>query len=410
MPGDLLDLILIALIAAFAVAGYRQGFIIGVLSLAGFVIGVALGAVIAPGVSRALAKSMSWQAFLAILVVFGMAVLGMMLASGFGVTVRSRLIGRPATLVDSLGGAAVNVLAVLVVAWLIGSFVINAPFPAISSQVHNSAVLRTVDRVMPRDTLYLPMFPTLRRLLANGLYTQVFSAIGADTGANVAAPNQALLNSASVSAMLYRVEPSVVKIEGDAPSCSQQIEGSGFVISPHHVLTNAHVVAGVTRGADGLPGGPTVFANGARYASRVVLYDPKTDLAVLDVPGLTDPPLTFAPAAPDGTSAIVAGYPLGEPLHVVPARIGVSETASGPNIYDTAVVNRQIYPIRAQIQPGNSGGPLLSLRGQVYGVVFAASTSVPDTGYALTANEVTTDADNGAYKTAPVPTQGCQGG
>jgi S1-C subfamily serine protease len=410
VPGDLLDLILIALIAAFAVAGYRQGFIIGVLSLAGFVIGVTLGAVIAPGVSRALAKSMSWQAFLAILVVFGMAVIGMMLASGLGVTVRSRLIGRPATLVDSLGGAAVNVLAVLVVAWLIGSFVITAPFPAISSQVHNSAVLRSVDRVMPRDTLYLPVFPELRRLLANGLYTQVFSAIGADSGANVAAPDQALLNSASVSAMLYRVEPSVVQIEGVAPSCSQRIEGSGFVISPHHVLTNAHVVAGVTRGVDGVAGGPTIFANGTHYASRVVLYDPKSDLAVLDVPGLTDPPLTFAPAATDGTSAIVAGYPLGEPLHVVAARVGRSEKAYGPNIYDTSVVNRQIYPIRAQIEPGNSGGPLLSLGGQVYGVVFAASKSVPDTGYALTTNQVTSDADNGAYKTAPVPTQGCQGG
>lgn len=410
MPGDLLDLILITLIAAFAVAGYRQGFIIGVLSLAGFVIGVTVGAVIAPGVSRALAKSMSWQAFLAILVVFGMAVLGMMLASGLGVTVRSRLIGRPATLIDSLGGAAVNVFAVLVVAWLIGSFVSNAPFQAISSQVHDSAVLRTVDRVMPRDTLNLPAFPELRRLLANGLYTQVFSAIGADIGANVAAPNQALPYSAPVSAMLYRVDPSVVKIDGVAPACSQQIEGSGFVISPHHVLTNAHVVAGVTRGLDGVAGGPSVFANGTNYASRVVLYDPKSDLAVLDVPGLTEPPLTFAPAAAAGASAIVAGYPLDEPLRVVAARVGRSETAYGPTIYDTSNVSRQIYPIRAQIEPGNSGGPLLSLRGQVYGVVFAAATSLHDTGYALTANEVASDVSLGAYRTAPVSTQGCQGG
>ncbi len=97
MPGDLLDLILIALIAAFAVAGYRQGFIIGVLSLAGFVAGVSVGALIAPGVARAFAKSSSWQAFIAILVVFGVAVIGMLVASGIGVAVRSRLTGRPAT-------------------------------------------------------------------------------------------------------------------------------------------------------------------------------------------------------------------------------------------------------------------------------------------------------------------------
>ena len=156
------------------------------------------------------------------------------------------------------------------------------------------------------------------------------------------------------SRALGRVEPSIVKIEGVAPSCSLRIEGSGFVISPQHVLTNAHVVAGVTTG-------PLVYAtNGRVYRGRVVLYDPQRDLAVIDVPGLTAPPLKFAPQAADGTSAIVAGYPLDHPLTVDAARIGRSVTAYGPNIYQTAVVHRQIYPIRAQIEPGNSGGPLLS--------------------------------------------------
>jgi len=402
VPGDLLDLILIALIAAFAVAGYRQGFIIGVLSLAGFVIGVTLGAVIAPGVSRSLANSLSWQAFVAILVVFAMAVLGMMAASGLGVAVRSRLTGRPATLVDSLGGAAVNVMAVLVVAWLIGTFVQNAPFPTISRQVNNSAVLRTVDRVMPRDTLYLPVFPQLRRLLANGMYTQVFSGIGAQNGADVAAPDQGVLGSGALS----WVEPSIVKIQGVASSCSLRIEGSGFVISPNHVLTNAHVVAGVT-----ITGGPTVYAtNGGVYRGHVVLYDPQSDLAIIDVPGLTARPLPFGGPAPYGANAIVAGYPLNHLLTVVAARIGHSENAYGPNIYQTGYVNREIYPVRAVIQPGNSGGPLLSPAGQVYGVVFAASTTFSDTGYALTAAEVAGDVARGSNRTAPVSTQGCQDG
>jgi S1-C subfamily serine protease len=400
VPGDLLDLILLALIAAFAVAGYRQGFIIGVLSLAGFVVGVSIGAVIAPSVSRALAKSVSWQAFIAILVVFGMAVLCMLMASGIGVAVRSRLTGRPATIADSLGGAAVNVVAVVIVAWLIGSFVLNAPFPVIASQVNKSAVLRTVDRVMPHSALYLPVFPQLRSLLSNGLYTQVFSAIGAENGLNLAAPDPAVLTSSA----LARVEPSIVKIEGIAPSCSLRIEGSGFVISPQHVLTNAHVVAGVTTG-------PFVYAtNGRVYRGRVVLYDPSRDLAVIDVPGLTAAALQFAPQAADGTNAIVAGYPLDHPLTVDAARIGRSVTAYGPNIYQTAVVHRSIYPIRALIEPGNSGGPLLSLSGGVYGVVFAASTSIPDRGYALTAAEVEGDAAAGSSETAAVPTGACQGG
>lgn len=255
-----------------------------------------------------------------------------------------------------------NIVAVVIVAWLIGSFVDNAPFPAIATQVNNSAVLRTVDRVMPHGALYLPVFPQLRSLLSNGLYTQVFSAIGAENGLNLAAPDPAVVSSRA----LRRVEPSIVKIVGIATSCSLKIEGSGFVISPHHVLTNAHVVAGVTTG-------PYVFATDGRvYQGRVVLYDPQRDLAVIDVPGLTAAPLQFAQQAADGTNAIVAGYPLNHSLTVTAATVGRSVTAYGPNIYQKVEVHRRIYPIRAQIEPGNSGGPLLSTSGQVYGVVFAA--------------------------------------
>ncbi len=148
MPGDYLDLILLVLIAAFAVAGYRQGFIIGVMSFIGFVGGVAIGAVFAPGISRALASSLNWQAFVAIVVVFGVAVIGMLITSGLGVAVRSRLHWRPATFLDSVGGGVVNIAAVLLVAWLIASFVAYAPYPVISRQVNNSTVLKGVDAVM----------------------------------------------------------------------------------------------------------------------------------------------------------------------------------------------------------------------------------------------------------------------
>ena len=256
---------------------------------------------------------------------------------------------------------------------------------------------------MPPGTLYLPVFPQLKTLLSNGLYSQVFSALGAEASLNLPSPDPAVLTS---SAALPRDEPSIVKIEGVAESCSLRIEGSGFVISPGHVLTNAHVVAGVTQG-------PYVYTtNHQMYLGRVVLYDPQRDLAVLYVPGLTGrtaPPLPFASQAPEDANAIVAGYPLNEGFTPVAARIGHSVTAYGPNIYQTATVHRQIYPIRADIQPGNSGGPLLSPGGDVYGVVFAASTTVENTGYALTAGEVASDAAAGSRESRPVPTQGCQG-
>jgi S1-C subfamily serine protease len=395
----LLDLVLLALVAAFAVAGYRQGFIIGVLSLVGFVGGVAAGALLAPRVSRAFGHTAPWQAFIAIVVVFTVAVMGMLLASGIGVAVRSRLTGRPATFLDSVGGAAVNVVAVLLVAWLIGSFVVNAQFPAVARQVNNSVVLRTVDGLMPKGLLYLPFFPDLRNLLANGIDTPVFGAFGAGGSLNLPAPSSSVLSSPAVR----KIEQSVVKIEGVARECSLQIEGSGFVISHDHVLTNAHVVAGVDEG-------PEVYArHGQELAARVVLYDPLRDIAVLDVPGLNAPPLKFAARpAKFAASAIVAGYPLDHSLTLRPARIGQSIIAYGPDIYQNTTVHRQIYPIRALVQPGNSGGPLMSPSGSVYGVVFAASTSVADTGYALTAGEIASDVAAGEQDYSAVSTEQCQ--
>ncbi len=400
MPGDLLDLILLVLIAAFAVAGWRQGFIIGILSLAGFIGGAAAGAVIAPGISRAVAHTPSAQAVIAIVVVFMSAVLGMLLASGIGVAVRSRVTGGPATFLDSVGGAIVNVISVLLVAWLLGSIVVGARFPSVFKQVNNSVVLRTVDRLMPRAVDSLTLFPPLRSLISgNGLYSPVFSAFGAESTPDLPPANQDVLYS---SARAY-IKSSVVKIQGIAPSCSLKIEGSGFVISPDHVLTNAHVVAGVTDGPD------VYTRTGYEYNATVVFYDPRTDIAVLDVPGLQAPPLQFAGPAPFEANAIVAGYPLDHPLTMRAARVGQSIDAYGPDIYESAYVTRQIYPIKALVQPGNSGGPLMAPDGKVYGVVFAASTGEPDVGYALTAAQVASDVRAGEYDTTPVSTESCQG-
>ncbi len=395
MPGDLLDLILVVLSAAFAVSGYRQGFIVGLVSFAGFLGGGAIGAVFAPRIARAIAGTQAWQAVVAIVVVFLAAMIGQLLASGLGVALRSQLTWRPAALLDSLGGAVLSVISVLLIAWLIGSAVAYAPFAFVARQVNDSVVLRSVDRLMPSAAN--TMFADFRNLLESGPYPQVFGALGAESALGVQPPDPAVVTRH----LLARARHSVVKIEGVAPSCSRRIEGSGFVYASQHVLTNAHVVAGVTRG-------PVVITSrGRELASRVVLYDPQRDIAVLDVPGLRAPPLRFGGPAATGSSAAVAGYPLNSPLSVLPARVGATEDAVSPNIYHSAQVTRQIYAVRALVRPGNSGGPLLTPSGRVYGVVFAAALSVPDTGYALTAAEVAGDARAGAASTAPVSTGAC---
>ena len=214
--------------------------------------------------------------------------------------------------------------------------------------------------------------------------------------ANVPPPDPAVAHAAGVE----RARPSVVKIVGTAPSCSRTLEGSGFVFAPQHVLTNAHVVAGVRNGV-------TVTGRHHTFHGTVVLYDPERDVAVIYVPGLRARPLAFAPAPSWGDSAIVAGYPLNGRFTATPARIGSEQPAASPDIYQAHTVTRDIYAIRAVVRPGNSGGPLLAPSGAVDGMMVAAAVDLNDTGYALTAGEVASDVNAGRAATAPVSTHGC---
>jgi len=392
-----LDLILIVVVAAFAVSGYRQGFIVGVLSFFGFVGGALLGAEFGPSISRALVGGQTQQDVIAVVLLVSFAVIGQFIASSIGAAMRSTVTWRSATVLDSVGGSVVSMLSVLLIAWVVGSVLIESPFPVVDSQVNNSIVLGGLDKFMPSPAR--TMFSDFRRLLAsNSTYAEVFSGIGAERILAIPAPDPAVLDSPGFLA----ARSSVVKIQGVAPSCQRSIEGSGFVISPQHVLTNAHVVAGVTEEQ-------TVTTDtGSHYNATVVFYDPQIDVAILDVPGLDLAPLHFAGPANPGDNAVVAGYPLDAmDLHTVAARIGGVQDAEGPNIYETSTVTRQIYEIRAVVESGNSGGPLLSPAGTVDGVVFAAAVGVNDTGFALTAAQVSADAAAGEHMTSAVSTSSC---
>jgi S1-C subfamily serine protease len=396
MPGDLLDLILIALAAAFAVAGYRQGLIVGALSFAGFLGGATVGALYAPSVGRSVTQEQTSQAVVAIALVFVTAIIGQMLGAAAGTAIRSRVNWRPATFIDSTAGAALSLLSVLLIASLIGSAMLNAPFAAISRQVSRSVVLKGVDKVLPPEEAD-PMFSSFRSLLARGPYTSAFGALRASP--TVAAPDQRVLSSAG----LRRARNSIVRVTGFAPSCPlPDIEGSGFVFAPDHVLTNAHVVAGVTENQD------VSTPQGTRLAARVVFFDPEQDIAVLYVPGLDAKPLVFAGPARAGADAIVAGYPLNRSFTAVAARVELDEQAQVSNIYQSRLVTRQIYEVRAVVEPGNSGGPLLAPGGQVDGVVFATGIRAKDTGIALTASGVRRDTQAGRSATVPVSTQRCE--
>jgi S1-C subfamily serine protease len=393
--GDLLDLALLVVAVGFAISGYRQGFIVGTLSFVGFVGGALLGAQFGPSISRAIVGGSTQQDVVAVVLLIVFAIVGQFVFSSIGAYFRQSMTSPSSTIVDAIGGSVVSVLSMLLIAWAIGSVLTASSFQGIVTQVDDSTVLSTMDKVMPSQAK--TMFSDFRRLLASGPFPQVFSGIGAAHLFAISPPDQAVLNSAGYEAARSRV----LKVQGTALSCDRSIEGSGFVFAPQHVLTNAHVVAGVNQGLT------VTTPDGTSRPATVVLYDPQVDIAVLYVPGLDLAPLQFDYQGEAGASAVVAGYPLDHSFTQVAARIGGTQNAVGPDIYQTGQVKRQIFEIRAQVQPGNSGGPLLSPSGSVYGVVFAAAVGASETGFALTANEVTADAQAGANTTSPTSTQAC---
>jgi S1-C subfamily serine protease len=303
-------------------------------------------------------------------------VLGETLGVWAGRTLKRRISNPKLAWVDNVFGAIVQGIVVFVVAWLVAlPLTAFRGWPGLESAVQRSVVLGAVNSVMPASIQALPT--DLRNLFDMPELPSVVNPFTTTPTGDVSPPNDALQSSAIVQ----DVHPSVVKIRGLAPSCSRQLEGSGFVIAPHRVLTNAHVVAGTDQVA--------VEVGRGDLAATVVYYDYNTDIAVLDVPDLTAPPLQLNEnAAAQGSDAIVLGYPQDGPYTASAARVSGRTELPGPNIYDNQTVHRDVYTVRALVRAGNSGGPLINPSGQAIGVVFGAAVDDSDTGFALTATQV----------------------
>ena len=393
MPGSALDVVLVVVALLFAVSGYRQGFVVGALSFVGFLGGGVLGAKAAPGVAAAEPLADLPGPLIGLGTVFLAATVGQLVASLVGATLRDKLTWKPARTVDAVGGSLVSVVSLLLVAWLIGTAVASSSLTSLASQVRRSQVLQAVDGAVPGSVERF--FASFRRLIDDRGFPEVFGGLAPTQVADVPPPDPALVQSPGVAA----ARPSILKVTGVAEDCRRRIEGTGFVYAPERVMTNAHVVAGVDA--------PQVEVGDRVLDARVVLFDPGRDVAVLAVPGLDREPLEFTGPAEQGASAVVAGYPRGQPFRADAARVRGTQRARGPDIYQRETVVREIYALRGLVQPGNSGGPLLTPEGQVYGVIFAAAADDPQTGYALTADEVSSAAREGAAATEAVDTQSC---
>ncbi|MFH8660539.1 MarP family serine protease [Streptomyces afghaniensis] len=387
---DLLDILLLLVVLAYAASGYRRGLVAGCVSLAGFVGGAVVGVWILPWVMDLVPPGTTGATVTAVFTVLLPAVVGHELAGRLALRLRRELDRGPLRVADGIGGAVANSVAVLIVAWVAASVLGASSSPLVTSAIRDSRLLGAVQETMPETTP--AWFSRATSALTEAGFPQVFNPFENESTAEVAAPSGDSVTAAATNA----AKLSTVKVEGVAGT--QGREGSGFVYAREHVMTNAHVVAGIDE--------PTVQIGGVgrTYEARVVLFDPQKDVAVLYVPGLRAPVLRFDDNAERGDSAVVAGYPQDGDLNLQAATVANRVRATGQNIYNDGTVTREIYSIRSTVRPGNSGGPLLTTDGRVFGVVFARSTSDAETGYVLTAAEVSSDAERAANATAPVDT------
>ncbi|MCY7364203.1 MAG: MarP family serine protease [Frankiaceae bacterium] len=394
MPGDLLDVVLAVAIVLFAISGYRQGFVVGVLSFVGFLGGGVVGAQLAPSVA-------DWpffvdfpRAVIGLAVVFLCASVGQVLATLVGGAVRRRITWHPVRRLDAFGGAAVSIISLLLVSWLVGRAVAQSPYPVLSAQVRGSVVIRTVDGLVPDGGQRL--FTEFRQLVDEQGFPEVFDGLDPTRVQPVDPPDLALARSPVVE----KVMPSVLKITGIAEDCDKSVEGTGFVYASERVMTNAHVVAGVDE--------PEVQVGDKQLPATVVLFDPVTDVAVLHVLGLDRKALPFAEEpAETGDGAVVVGYPQDGPFRADAARVRGTLNAVGSDIYGREQATREVLAIFSRVRPGNSGGPLVDPAGAVLGVIFAAAADDPQVGYALTREEVQDEAKAAATATERVSSQSC---
>ncbi len=390
------DVVVVLLALAFAISGYAQGLLVGLLSFVGFVGGAVAGLLLGPRLLGFLEPGLG-ASVLALLLVLLTASIGQGVAAFIGGKLRRRLAIRQARRADAVGGALLGAGALLVAAWAIGLAVSASQIPVIAAAVRDSEILRQVDQALPAPAGDLT--EEFRWLVDAGTFPGVVAPFVPEYIRDVAPPDPRVVRDPQVRA----AASSVVKVLGEAQSCGRVIEGSGFVVAAERVMTNAHVLAGVAS--------PTVLVpGGGQLDATVVHFDPQTDVAVLAVPGLEQPALAFRPTEPaDGDPAVVLGYPRNGPLSVDAARIRSHQVLLGEDIYGEGRVNRQVIALRGDVQPGNSGGPLVAGDGDVYGMIFAASLTDTDTAYALSPDEVS--AAMAAASSAPegtaVSTGGC---
>jgi len=391
-----LDIAVIGVALIAAISGWRSGALGSLMSFVGVILGAIAGVMLAPHLVSHIDSSRG-KLFTALFLILALVVIGEVAGVVLGRAVRGSIRSGPVRFADSVIGVALQLIVVLIAAWLLGSPLTSSNQTNLAAAVTGSKVITEVDKYAPDWLRTVP--DRMSALLSTSGLPDALEPLGGTSIQTVDAPDASLAESLVVA----RSRPSVLKIRGVAPACQKVLEGTGFVIAPNRVMSNAHVVAG----SDSV----TVEAeDGNEYDATVVSYDPNSDISILDVPNLPIQPLQFAEEpAKSGTDAVVLGFPGGGDFVATPARVREIIELSGPDIYKTTTVNREVYTIRGLVRQGNSGGPMINRAGQVIGVVFGAAVDDNDTGFVMTTDEVSRQLAK-VGNTSEVPTGACIGG
>lgn len=388
-----LDFFLIALTAFSLYLGWKRGLLMEAFAI----IGIALGIWIANSSLQYFYGAATTIDAKRVTISTTVFIAGVVLGSTFGAILGSflqRLVIRgPLKLINKLGGALFSSLTLGLIVWLVSSYLLLIPNASINSSLNDSTVIGKLDELAP-DQLqdYLEL---ARDYATESQLPEV--AIDVIIGPDIPQPDPTIVGNENIVAAL----DSVVRIESIAEECNAKLSGSGFVIADNLVVTNAHVVAGITKPEVRLGG------KGKTVSGEVIYFDPQMDLALIRTTKLAAPPLAIGENLRRNEMAVVAGFPLGGPLELTPARVSAVATSTDPDIYGNGNVTRELYVLKADVKQGDSGSALINEDGQVSGVIFAASATEPMIGYALMNSQLSDALGRGQTLTEPADTGKC---
>lgn len=389
----LLDVALVVLLLAYLAYGFRSGLIRSIGALVGIAVGAMAATLVSP-LLPSLVQDAPARVIATVVVSSVLILLGHALGAALGHAVARTVARGPLGLIDRGLGAAVNVVVAALVASVVATSVVALGVPFLAQPIAGSVVLRTIGGATPEPVSRA--LAQLRTTVVQGGLPQLGAAFGAPT-------RRPSVPATERSEALTAAARSVVKVSGTAYACGQDQSGTGFVIAQDRVLTNAHVLTGVTS--------PVVLtSDGSAHVGSIVHFDPTSDLAVIAVPGLSVPVLQVGPPPEPGNTGVVDGYPFGGPFTSSGARVLSVGDKRVRDVTGGGSSVRHLATLAADIEQGDSGGPLLSTAGTVLGIVFAKSATTEDVGYAMTPAEFRDVVDDAPDLRRPVSSGACSRG